>query len=79
MVEQSHEASQACRKTFEFRGKVFELDVLGINDSTEITRLLTNELTLALKFRPFKGRYVDLTPFKNISLHIDWISFMESK
>jgi hypothetical protein len=67
------------RKRFSFDGEAFELNLLNVNDSTEIVRLILERLNSLNRHFLFKGRYIDLSLFMNLSPYINWQSLMQSQ
>jgi len=66
------------RKKFIFAGKAFELNVLNVNDSAEIERLLFERLHSTNEDFVLKGRYIDISLLTNLSPYINWQSLIQS-
>lgn len=61
------------KKKFEYYGKAFELPYYsGKESSVEIFHEIVNELNKLKREEPFKGRYIDIEPFQNIGLFVNW-------
>lgn len=61
------------KKKFEYFGKAFELSYFtGKESSIDIFQKIVNELEKLKREEPFKGRYVDMEPFQNIGLFVNW-------
>ena len=65
------------KKTFSWRGKVFELHFFPEDSSKKICREVESELEQLRNEKPFKGRHIDLEAFREIAPFINWRKLIE--
>lgn len=65
------------RRIFEYCGKAFELTYFtGPESSAEIFNQIKQMIENLNQEKPFKGRYIDMEPFQNIGLFVNWRSLI---
>lgn len=64
-------------KKIEWAGKFFEISLLGNECSDKIYSLIKEELLLNMQSSFLKHRHLDLTKFRKIGKHVNWIDLMD--